>query len=435
MLLDTISNFPQEIFNFFTREADKIGAETGFRLRRSKLTPRAFLISLIRLCFSEHFNLEIFCSFVKTQKIYITKQSLHERFNSRTEGFLKTFSQVCLKHFQMKKLPQLNGLEQFSSINIIYSSTVSLHHALSVLFKGSGGAASNAAMKIQMMFDYLGGQIKELTLTSGCNNDQGFNDYFKVVEKGALYLTDLGYFKLNTFKKIAEENAFFVSRLLTGTKLLTQDKKPIDLLHILSNSAECLSINVLMGANHKIPVRLIAQRLPLDIAEQRRRRLKEDHRRRGSTPSLESIALQGWSIYITNTSEAQISNEAIHQTYALRWQIELLFKLSKSLMHIDSIKTKKTSRVVIETYGKFIAMMLLFLLCNPVRELQGKQLSFYKACQHLSSRAAELVVALTSIYRLKLFLNDFYENLSLFAIKELKKKAPLIFKAFQGAAF
>ncbi len=335
----------------------------------------------------------------------------------------------------MKKLPQLQGLEQFSSLNIIDSSTISLHQALNELFKGSGGAASSSAMKIQMMFDYLGGQIKELTLTSGCDNDQGFDNYFNTIEKGALYLMDLGYFKLNTFKKIMEENAFFISRLLTGTKLLTQDKKPFDLLVTLENAAPFFSQQVLMGATHKIPVRLVAQRLPPVIAEQRRRRLIKDHRRRGSTPNQESLALQSWSIYITNTSETQINNKAIHQTYALRWQVELLFKLSKSLMHIDSIKTKKFARVIIETYGKFIAMMLLFLLCNPMRNIEGKQLSFYKACHQLSSKATGLIIALMSPYRLKHFLNDFYENLSLFAIKDSKKKPLLTFDFCEGECF
>ncbi|WP_028373352.1 hypothetical protein, partial [Legionella lansingensis] len=106
-----------------------------------------------------------------------------------------------------------------------------------------------------------------------------------------------------------------------------------------------------------------------------------------------------------------------------------------SLMHIDSIKTKKFARVIIETYGKFIAMMLLFLLCNPMRNIEGKQLSFYKACHQLSSKATGLIIALMSPYRLKHFLNDFYENLSLFAIKDSKKKPLLTFDFCEGECF
>ncbi|WP_158618490.1 hypothetical protein [Legionella sp. km535] len=109
-----------------------------------------------------------------------------------------------------------------------------MHSALEKLFKGSGGAASSAALKIQLMFDYLEGQIKELTLTSGCDNDQSFDYYFNSIQEGALYLIDLGYFKLSSFSKIIEGHAFFFSRLLSGTKLFTVEKQPLDLLTTLS---------------------------------------------------------------------------------------------------------------------------------------------------------------------------------------------------------
>lgn len=422
MQLDTISNISQKIFKFFSQKADQLGKETKYKQRCSKLTPSAFIKALILTSLSQHFDLETFCSFIKKQGVSITKQALHERFNERTEAFLKALSSSFLKQFQTEKLPQLNGLEVFTSLNIIDSSSVSLHHSLSQLFKGSGGSASSAALKIQLMFDYLGGQIKELTLTSGCDNDQGFDNYFSSIQEGALYLMDLGYFKLNSFKKIIDGHAFFVSRLLTGTKLLTVDKQPLDLLATLSAAGPFFSRQLLLGAQYKIPVRLVAQRLPKELADRRRQRLKKGHKRRGKTPSQESLALQSWSIYITNTNETQISDEHIHQTYALRWQIELLFKLSKSLMHIDLVNTTKSSRVVVETYGKFISMMLLFFLCAPARDQKGKELSFYKACKLLIVQIANLASALASGYRLKLFLNSFYESLSLFAIKDIKKK-------------
>lgn len=358
MQLGTISNIPRNIFNFFTKEAKRLGEETGFKRRRSKITPSTFLKALVSSCTSEHFSLEVFCDFLKEQGIKVSKQSLHERLNVRTEVFLKELSSSFLNYFQTEKLPELKGLEQFSSLNIIDSSTVSLHSALKELFKGSGGAASNAALKVQMMFDYLSGQVKALTLTSGCANDQGFDNYFNFIEAGGLYLMDLGYFKLTSFKKIIDGQAFFVSKLLTGTKLFTLDKQPLNLLTLLTNSKPLHAQQVLLGAHHKIPVRLVAQRLTEECAGRRRQRLKEDHRRRGFKPSQESLALLNWSIYITNTTESQISNEKINQIYALRWQIELVFKLSKSVMHIDSIRTTKSSRVVIETYGKFISIML-----------------------------------------------------------------------------
>lgn len=422
MQLDTISNIPRKIFNFLCQKSEQLGKETKYKQRCSKLTPTAFIKALISVSFLPFFDLELFCSVLQEQGIHIKKQSVHERFNSRTELFLKALSSSFLNYFQTEKLPMLHGLEVFTGLNIIDSSSVSLHGALSHLFKGSGGVASKAALKIQLMFDYIEGQIKEFTLTSGCDNDQGFDNYFNRIEKGALYLMDLGYFKLSSFKKMIDGNAFFVSRLLTGTKLLTLDKQPLDLLATLSASGSLFSQQLLLGAQSKIPVRLIAQRLPKEIADRRRQKLIKSHKRRGIKPSQESLALQSWSIYITNTTETQIRNEHIHQTYALRWQIELLFKLSKSLMRIHLMNTKNSSRVVVQTYGKFMSMMLLFLLSSPARNHHPNELSFYKACKLLITKASLLAHALTSAYRLKKFMLSFYDSLSLFAIKEIKIK-------------
>lgn len=422
MQADTLSNIPRKIFNFLHRTSEQLGVATKYKQRRSKLTPTSFVKALIVSSFSPFFDLETFCSSLKEQGVVVSKQSLQERFNERTVSFLKALSSSFLSHFKTEKLPMLDGLETFTGVNIIDSSSVSLHSALSHLFKGSGGAASNAAFKIQLMFDFIAGQIKELSFTSGCDNDQGFDNYFNRIDKGALYLMDLGYFKLSSFKKIIDGGAFFVSRLLTGTKLVTLENQSMNLMTTLSAAGSLFSQQVLMGAQAKIPVRLIAQRLPNEIAVRRRQRLKEDHRRRGTKPCQESLALQSWSIYITNTDETQISDDHIHQTYALRWQVELIFKLSKSLMHIDLLNTRNSFRVLIQTYGKFISMMLLFLICNPARNYNGKEFSFYKACKLLINKSALLPLALTSVYRLKIFLLDFYETLSLFARKDIKRK-------------
>ena len=435
MLSTTISNFPKKIFNFFILETERVGKETQYKQRCSKLTPSAFIRALINTCLSGHFNLEVFCSTLNKQGICIRKQSLHERFNERTVSFLKVLSSSFLSYFQSEKLPKLNDLEGFTAINIIDSSSVSLHSSLSNLFKGSGGAASSAALKIQLMFDYLGGQIKELKLTSGCDNDQSFDYYFNSIQEGALYLIDLGYFKLNSYKKIIDGRAFFVSRLLTGTKLFTIEKQSFDLPKVLSAACPLFSQQLLMGARHQIPVRLVSQRLPDELANRRRQKLNEGHKRRGKTPSTESLALQSWSIYITNTNEAQISNQRIHQTYALRWQIELVFKLSKSLMQVDSINTTKSARVLVEIYGKFISMMLLFLLCAPIRYHEGKELSWYKGCRLLIIEIGDLSRALTSPYRLKLFIKSFQETLLLFAIKDIKKKTNLDLALSIGEGF
>lgn len=420
----TIANIPKKIFNFFTKEAERLAKESRFKIRKSKITPQAFIKALVNACFSQEFTLEIFAFLLMKQKVTIRKQSLFERFNERTATYLSCLISLSLKYFQTEKLSHHSSLEQFSAVHIIDSSSISLHKALSLLFKGSGGAASSAALKIQLMYDYLSGQVKDLALTSGCDNDQGFNNFMDSIQKNALYLMDLGYFKLASFRKIIDGNAFFISRFLTGTSLFNKEGLPIDLLPFLLASGQWGVFDVFLGARAKIPVRFVAQRISEELANRRRQKLKEGHRRRGKMPSEESLALQSWSIYITNTTEAQINYKQLFPIYSLRWQIELIFKLGKSLMQIDSIRTTKPSRVLIEIYGKFLCIIILFLLCAPVRYQDNNQISFYKACKILCTDFTQFIIALASIFRFKKYLNSLYEEFSLFAIKDIKKKTP-----------
>jgi hypothetical protein len=421
----TIANIPKKIFSFFTKEAEKLAKESRFKIRKSKLTPTAFIKALVATCFSQQFTIEVFASFLMKEKVKIRKQSLFERFNERTAAFLSCLISLSLKIFQTEKLPHPSSLEQFTAVHIIDSSSISLHKALNKLFKGSGGAASSAALKIQLMYDYLSGQVKDLVLTSGCDNDQGFNNFMNSIQKNALYLMDLGYFKLASFRKIIDGNAFFISRFLTGTRLFNKEGLPIDLLPFLSGSGQWVVLEVFLGARAKIPVRFVTQRISEELANRRRQKLKEGHRRRGKMPCEESLALQSWSIYITNTTEAQINYKELFPIYSLRWQIELIFKLGKSLLQIDSIRTTKPSRVVIEIYGKFLCIIILFFLCAPVRYQDVNEISFFKACKILCSTFTHFIIALTSIYRLKKFLKSLYEDFSLYAMKDIKKKTPL----------
>ncbi|OGV26575.1 MAG: hypothetical protein A3F18_06270 [Legionellales bacterium RIFCSPHIGHO2_12_FULL_37_14] len=102
MQLDTISNIPRKIFNFFTLESERLGKETGYKKRRSKLIPSAFIKALLTTCLTGHFGLELFCSALKEQGINISKQSLHERFNNSTIEFLKVLSSFFSPHiFQL----------------------------------------------------------------------------------------------------------------------------------------------------------------------------------------------------------------------------------------------------------------------------------------------------------------------------------------------
>src|SRR4030067_2522432 len=84
------------------------------------------------------------------------------------------------------------------------------------------------------------------------------------LKKNDLMLTDLGYFKLSVFQKLIEKEAYFLSKLLTGTTLRNADTlEKIDLsttLHSFDGNA--LEMDVIMANDkHQVPCRLIGLRV------------------------------------------------------------------------------------------------------------------------------------------------------------------------------
>ena len=54
-------------------------------------------------------------------------------------------------------------------------------------------------------------------------------------------------------------------------------------------------------------MRLLALRVPAEVANQRRRRLKAQARKHGRTPTAESLAWADWTLLVTNAADTLLS--------------------------------------------------------------------------------------------------------------------------------
>ena len=100
-----------------------------------------------------------------------------------------------------------------------------------------------------------------------------------------------------------------------------------------------VDLPVTHGETNRLPVRLLAVRVPQEVADQRRRKLREEARDKGRQVSARRLALAAWVILITNAPPELVSLEAALVLGRVRWQIELLFKLWKSHGHIDQSRS------------------------------------------------------------------------------------------------
>lgn len=413
----------KSFFSFFNNSAVKLGKATKFVKRKSKLTAKLFAEALVFGCLSHpNMTLEDMRLLLKKRNVSISKQGLHQRFTEEGVEFIQGLYKEALEQFSIARQPTLEFLKPFSGVFLLDSSGVSLPSSLKSSYEGFGGAASEAGLKIQMLFDYANAQIKETALTGAKQNDQSFKGHLDNIEKGALYLQDLGYFNIASFKSIQDAEAFFVSRYLQQTKVFSEDGEPIDLLEILKNESRFLKKDVLLGRTHKIKVRLIAYRLPDEEVEKRLRKLNKEAKKKGRELTQNAREFAKWSIFITNVAQNIMDDNEVYLAYSLRWQIELFFKLCKSGAGIDKINGKKHSRVICEIYAKLICIIAFLYICFPIRWQKNQEISFYKAYQQLRQQAQGFFTALTSYYRLLKFLKGLLGDLKDFALKEKPRK-------------
>ena len=198
------------------------------------------------------------------------------------------------------------------------------------LFPGSGGSASKAGAKIQAVWDYTSSVFGHFALTPWNIPDQKYIDtVVALVQKGVLFICDLGDLKIHAFARIAEAGAYFVSRLNPQTHILDADTErlqPLDRAALL-NTVESNSIEkaIFLGAKERGACRLVAYRLPEPIVNERRRIAKKKAKKKGYTPSKAHLSLLAWHLFITNVPCTIWKTETIGKGYPLRWQIELIF--------------------------------------------------------------------------------------------------------------
>jgi hypothetical protein len=160
---------------------------------------------------------------------------------------------------------------------------------------------------------------------------------------------------------------------------------------------EQLSINVFIG-EQKMPTRLIVERVPVQIANEKRRKLKTDKQNKRKGLTKQRLEFCDVNVHITNTTQEQLPDKQVREFYGLRWQIEIIFKAWKSGYHIDKIKKIKIERFECMNYGTLILIILttsLLAFCKYILYAMHKEeISELKTFKTIKGLLRELKIAL-----------------------------------------
>lgn len=401
---------------------------TNFVQRKRKLGSVIFFFQCVFAYQKEGtHSLEDYCKEAFKEGISIRKQSLQGRFNVYAVEFMKSMVAYALSI--KLRVGEVNTRLKFGRIIIGDSTIFQLPPKFSNKYRGSGGGASQAAVKVQYCYDLLSQQIIDVSVLEGIIPDCSYA--LQDIQKGDLRIEDLGYFRLQRLRDIHDAEAFFLSRLKFGIKIYVLKDgiyKSFDLLKEVKKMKQGIitSAEVYIGEKEKFPVRLVLEKVSVEIANDKRRRLKTDKQNKRKAISKERLVFCDVNAFITNCNEEQLPNSLIRQCYSLRWQIEIIFKAWKSIFKIDKVKDMKLERFECLHYGCLMLIitstnLLMFYKQRYLKKYNKEvsELKFYKLIANLHEEL-KMVLKKTKP-KISILMEQIDLMIERFCIKEQKK--------------
>lgn len=330
---------------------EQLAWESGYYLQEAKkITASSLMYGFFQMMQLGKSNLRTWA--LKTGLLTGTtlrKSSLHDRLGPRTVGFVEKVlmrmmgqraKQVCRTK---ERLPGREGLlQRFGEVLLCDSTCEKLPSNLAALFPSSYSHGEPAAtLRLQTIYNYTREAFVRFCVGSFRQNDQGATGLIlEVARPGDLVLRDLGYFVLENLQKMIFQGIFFISKHQPGTNLYDpQSGEKIDLLTLFKGKNKVDTI-ALLGAKEKIPIRLVAQKLPEEVARHKIQKARKD-RNKQANHSETYYKLLEWSIFVTNIPPELLDSNEVAQVYRVRWFIEIIFKAWKSHFNFSKMLNQK----------------------------------------------------------------------------------------------
>jgi Transposase DDE domain len=360
---------------------DQIGRQTGVIRRQRKFSGMTLLKALVlTLLKSPKADTDKYAKTAAKLGVIVTPEAVQKRFSPRLVTFLKAVLQQAIEKVVASQPVAIELLRKFTAVRVGDSTSITLPDEFADEFPGCGGTGDygKAALKIQLLWDLLTGELVTLDLEPGRRSDAKGVLLEGPVPAGSLSIFDLGYFWLDRFAELIGYGAYWISRWQQGTAAFDRDGRPLDLLRDVREHTGTwpIDIPIQLGAGHRLACRLIVLRVPQEVAARRRQAASEKARKHGRTASQDQLAWCDWAVFVTNCSEELLTWKEVVVLYRARWQIELMFKLWKSHGQLDKHRTARPAEwQMAELLAKLIGVIVQHWLllsstwANPRRSL------------------------------------------------------------------
>jgi len=303
--MTTVPHLAQTLQTLLTTTAETLARSSGFVQRQSKLTGALFAQALVfGWLANPQATVEMLAQAAVVAGVVITPQGLDQRCTEAAAVFLEALLAHAVQTVVTAEPVAIPLLQRFSAVVLLDCSTIMLPAALAPWWPGCGGttpAHGSAALKLGVQVDLCRGTLGGPLLYDGRTHESTTALHHAPVPPDALRLADLGFFDLSVFQEIGRTGGYWLSRLHFGTALFDTQGRRWDVLALLAaQDTPQVDLPLLVGAGQRLPARLLALRVPQEVADQRRRRLRATAQNHGRTPSAARLAWCDWTLFITN---------------------------------------------------------------------------------------------------------------------------------------
>ena len=368
-----LSSFVERFVRTFLPEPFRqLARQTSWFKRKGKIDPFEFLISMIfgQMAASR----PTLSSQAQGLTEPVTRQGIDQRFNPRAIQYVKAaFAHVMAQTLDWSPdHPQAGQLRtHFQALYLLDSTSFDCPDSLKTIFPSCGGAGSTANVKVLLRYELISGRLEPLQVLEGRRSDQG--QALKAaqrLEKDQLQLQDKGFFDSKAWQAAHQRGAYLLMPLPHSLTLWRagaahEKETELELAAALENSdenrVEWSGLFVGKPGRRAGSLRLVAFRLSLESAARHRQGLRESMRKQGRTPSAKALQLAGWLLLVTNAPAHKLPSSMMSHLYRLRWQIELIFRQTKSVLRLDKTESGDPDRIQCEIWARLICAVLLFL--------------------------------------------------------------------------
>jgi len=340
----------------FTEAAERLGKVTGLIQRQRRLSASSFAQTLVFQWIARpKATME-----TMARHLQITPQGLRQRLGPKAQAFLRALLAEALTNAWQARSERLGLLDRFKAVIVEDCSVVSLPAELADQFPGCGGTdgAGAAALKIDIRWNLLSGELCHLSVHAGRTSDKALAATAADLPEGGLHLADQGFFNSERWLAFGP-GKHWISRVPAGTKVCWQGLwQPLGVL-LATLRGPVFDQPVTLVQKTQLPCRLVALRCPEEVANRRKQKLQEyTRRKKGRDASAEQLRMCEWTVFATNVPVEKLAAKEVWLVYRCRWQIELLFKRAKQQLGWGFSWGTTPERILVELYAKLLGLVV-----------------------------------------------------------------------------